>query len=329
MINKKTTIAKPKTARRSQRRVTARPRRMTRSMAPAGYGYTFRQSYRNAGNTVIPIHEVFTIKSADAGLSLMLPITLTKWTGSRAIHIAGNYIDARPLKLKYSWKPTVATSTSGSVAIGTVFSGARMTTDGTYDQISKFLASTNGGLITTIWKPASSEIQLKRNLRANNFPQYDVQPDDIPLWICLATSDTTGNVIGQLYIDALMSFKNPTTPSMTPAVNAAGDDANVEHTAATTTDPAKTEFLIPAASGSFSQGASYYFNVARNLVNSAGQQLVPALMAFAAEYMGTRTVGSVVKHVFKIDPDISSLMDGSSLASVLYTCIGRAISYFH
>lgn len=323
MRRSKVATKKP-SQRRNTRRMGVVRRRTTRSMAPIGYGYTFKQTYRNAGNATIPIHEVFTLTSADSGLSMMIPLTLTKWTGSRAINIAGNYIDARPLKLRVSWRPTVATSTSGSVAIGTVFSGARMTTDGTYDQISKYLASTNGGVITTIWKPVTTEIQLKKNLRANNFPQYDVQPDDIPLWIVVATSDTSGTTLGQIYIDAVMSFKNPTTPSMTPAVNAAGDNATIEHTAATESTPAKTELKIDSSAGTFTAGAPYYFNFAKNLLNSAGKILVPSLMGVAAEYIGI----SGDKHVFKLDPDIATLGSGGTPALTKFFCIGRAILSF-
>lgn len=213
------------------------PRRFRITAAPMSMGYSARVTanlHTSAGNATLVSREMFQVTAISGGLSYMLPLTPTKWQSTRTAQLAGTYTDFRPLRVKISWMPAIGTNTSGSVAVGTVWSGARLPTDSTsFDNISRALASTNGGFITTVWKPMTSTVALGANLIANNYPMYEVSPDDVPFWIVVATDVTPGTNVGTLFVDIQMSLKNPITAFRTLPVSATGLGTIVEDSAST------------------------------------------------------------------------------------------------
>lgn len=289
--------------------------------APAAFGFTNRTRvtlYTRKGNTFTHIREIFQMKgAADGSLSISLPFCPTKWIGTRACAICRTFTDFRPVRVKITWQPTVGTSESGSVCFGTVFSGARLPTATDYAGLSQSLTISNGGFMTTIWKPHSRFIDVGRNLRANNFPMYDVQPDDIPFWIVGCTSKTANEILGNVVVEADLSLKNPIAGEQIPPVAGAGE-AVFTHTDASGDTPASTVMKIAKTLLNFepAAGGDYGFNFTKPLKNVAGNILVPILSTIAASY----STSDATYHYFNVDPQLKSDTANSNV-------IGRLINF--
>lgn len=205
-----------------------------------------------------------------------MPICPTKWVGTRTQVLASTYTAHRPLELRVRWVPSVGTSTPGMIAIGTVFDGARVNLTGEFDTDSRTLAATNGGVITTVWKPTSTNINLKRNLRANTFPLYEVSDDDIPLWIAAVNSLNQEGVVGQLIIRAKFTLRNPSMNASTP-VSWSGE-------ATITRSGEKSSMTLQ---GNFtptpSVGNMYNFAFGKNLKNDEGNIIAQALQSVGGQ----------------------------------------------
>lgn len=243
--------------------------------------------------------EIFPVSASPTGLSFMIPMTPTKWSGTRTCALSYTYASHRPLACRVYWEPAVSTATPGSVAIGTVFAGARLPNDSDgWNSISRSLASTNGGFISTIWDHHASTIDCGRNLRANQFPLYDIQPDDIPFWICLATSATTG-MIGYLVIETKFTLRNPLSGAMAQPVTGAGD-------LTFTHDAENNTTQMSASTSMFNKilnvGQDYLFTPSRNILNTAGQAIVSILSPFIASVTSSLNDN----YTFKVDNNINS-----------------------
>lgn len=203
---------KNKSRKRRQRR-----RDFTLTRAPAGFGATVRAStrliQRDDGSATLITQEIFPIPAKRSGVSFMLPATPTKWLGTRAQTLASTYTSFRPLSVELRYLPTVSSASAGYVSIGTVFDGTRIPNGTDNDELARALAATNGGFITSCWQPAASHVGLGRNLRANTFPLYDVQDDDIPFWI-VANASTSAP--GYLLVRCRMTLHNPAAAVLTP-----------------------------------------------------------------------------------------------------------------
>lgn len=287
--------------RRSRRnRVTSRRRRAI----PVAYSFsarasaTFRQE--KDGSTSLTTTEIFPVVSQPSGLSYMLPMTPTKWANTRTCALAYTYASHRPLSCTIAWEPAVATSTSGSVAIGTIFAGARLPNDGdSWDSVSRSLACTNGGFISTIWDHHSSPVTLAKNLRANQFPLYEVSADDIPFWICVATSDTSQTMIGYLVVTAKFTLRNPLSGSISQPVTGAGSVQFTHNDETDTTTMSVPQAMINRVLGI---GADYMWTFARNLVNTAGNVVTSILSPVTARLSAI----SGSNYVFSVDNNIGT-----------------------
>lgn len=301
---------------RSKRR--NRRNRQRRRAIPVAYSFSARASamfkQEKDGSTSLTSTEIFPVISQASGLSYMLPMTPTKWANTRTCALAYTYASHRPLSCTVSWEPAVATSTSGSVAIGTVFAGARLPNDGDrWENISRALACTNGGFISTIWDHHTSSIALARNLRANQFPLYEVSADDIPFWVCVATSDTSGTTIGYLVVTTKFTLRNPLSGSISQPVTGS---SSVQFTH----DDQKNETSMSVPQSAINRvlgiGADYTWTFARNLINGAGAVVSSILSPITARLSGV----SGGNYVFSVDSAIAT-------QSALGYVIGQAANF--
>lgn len=295
---------KTKSVRKSVLRFPKSNKSTKRKTIPVAYTRT-SSSYatlRNSrdGSASLMTREIFPVSSQPAGLSLMLPMTPTKWAGTRSASLAQTYASHRPLVCKVSWEPAVGTSTSGSVAVGTVFAGARLPNDSdSFNSLANALAATNGGFMTSIWNPSSKRINLGRNLRANQFPLFEVSADDIPFWICVATSDTSGNQLGYLNVETTFTLRNPLVGSFASPVIGSGE-VNIQHDPETKV----SKMTIPQSriNRVLSVGADYAWTFARNLLNASGSVITSILSPIIARLSSNN--GSVYE--FTIDSNIGT-----------------------
>lgn len=315
---------RPKRGQRRNRR-SGRPRipGVSFSRAPIGYGFSQTTQARiytsRNGNTRVEFREIFPIKKdIDSPICFMLPMCPTKWPGTRANILCSTYTDQRPLHVKLEWQPAVTTTTPGTFTVGTVFSGARITESTEYETVSRQLTSSNGGFVTTVWKPAWMNVALSRNLRANNFPMYNVDPDDIPFWIVAATSLQSSEFLGNLVVTATLSLKNPINPNSVPPVNGFGP-AEFERVTYPDTGVTKTLLKIPKQyiKSALSHGADYIFNFSRSLLNTAHDVIVDAMGGLIGSYAGEDNN----IHTFEVDNNIATQ------GNMLFTLIGRALNF--
>jgi len=282
---------------------TQRPRRIRRWRIPAAFTATFQSSSSiktdSSGAATLRCREIFAIEAQAEGASFMLPITPTKWAGTRTAVLASTYSSHRPLSISVKWEPMVGTSTSGSVAFGTVFAGVRLpsSTD-TYVNLSRSLAATNGGFVSTIWDHHSSNVALGRNLRANQFPLYEVSADDIPLWLVLSSSVTAGP-IGYLVVDAVFTLRNPLSGQSTPPITATAT-ASFTHS----NESNQTTMSVPRSAFNrvVEVGQNLAFAFARNLISVAGGVVNQILSPLIASYLRTENDN----YVFSVDNVIAT-----------------------
>lgn len=196
--------------RRRQRR---RNRGFSSIPIPAGFASSavpdFRFRQNRDGSVQAVATEVFPVNlGIDQGLDFIIPATPTKWIATRSQMLASAYSSFRPTKLALAWVPNVGTSVNGSVAVGTVFDGVRMVS-GSNLEMMRAVAASNGGFTTPVWAPCASHVRLGTNLRANTFPLFDCDGDDIPFWIVISSDLDSRELGGFLKIEMEFSLHNP------------------------------------------------------------------------------------------------------------------------
>lgn len=285
----KNTVLKSKTARKPPQRARSRMRHVS---VPASYSSsftTFSQIKQNKdGSARISCREVFEFAGQSTGLAFMLPANPTKWVGTRTQTLSSAYTSFRPVRCKLTYIPVVGTATAGLVSVGTIFDGSRLDT-GDY---TLNLAATNGGFATTVWARASNRVSLGTNLRANTFPLYDVQDDDIPFWIVARST-----VQAMLLIEMEFILHNPTLSPMKPfAVLATVDGSNSgteytltfeDHSGLFAKDMplavklgASIDGLVPAMKTLFGKVVNVANNIISFTINGITGTAIPALLAF-------------------------------------------------
>ena len=283
----------------SRNQMTNRPRR-TRIPVALGYATTNYARLKSApSGAILSSREIFPVIAQKSGLSYALPMTPSKWSGTRTCALAYTYSSHRPLKVRVYWEPAVSTATPGSVAIGTVFAGARLPNDSdSWSSISRSLAASNGGFICTIWDHHSRIVETGRNLRSNQFPLYEVSPDDIPFWICLATSSTEG-MIGYLVVETVFSLKNPLSGSMSQPITGAGQ-VSISHDESqnTSTMTVNQSFFNKA----LQIGQDLLFTSASNLKNIAGNVMTSILSPFVGQVKSITSDS----YVFNVDNNFAT-----------------------
>lgn len=294
---------KNQVSKKSNTRIPKRSKRSTRKTVPVAYTRTTSSyaSLRNTrdGSATLSTREIFPVVSQPSGLSLMIPMTPTKWSSTRSASLAQTYASHRPLRCMIAWEPAVGTSTSGSVAVGTVFAGARLPNDSdSFNSIGSALTATNGGFMTSVWNPSVKNINLGRNLRANQFPLFEVSSDDIPFWICVATSDTSGTQLGYLIVETTFTLRNPLVGSVSAPVIGSGT-ISIQHSeqGASTMSVPKSRF-----NRALNIGADYAWAFAKNLVSVTGSLITSILSPIIARLASSTDSD----YVFSIDSNIGT-----------------------
>lgn len=281
--------------------------RYRRNYIPAGYSTSFNGfqtvTYKD-GSMAMTSSELFAL-DIKANVPFAFPIIPTKWVSTRTATLASTYALFRPTYLHLSYRPAVGTSSNGTVSFGTIWGGVSIP-NGISDW-SVYLNSTNGGFTTTVWKPFGRKIYLGKNLRANLFPLFEIDPDDVPLWV-VAYSATDLHI--NLAITMRATYRNPMTHPSEASV--------LRGTASITTSGTDKIMAITAIAeaGVFNTGIDYSFLSTTPLLNNSSGTIIRAFESF---------VGELVSHTgntynFKIDPNIAN----QALSFV--TLIGRTAS---
>lgn len=268
--------------------------------APAAFSYLTSSSAELRvvrGEPRLYIREIFHIDTVTSGLSAAIPVSPTKWRGTRAASLAANYTSFRPLKCKIHWHPSVGTSQEGNIAIGTIFDGARLPT-GDWTGLSQSLTASNGGFMVTMWQPAFSVVQLGTCLRDNLYPTYQINEDEIPFWV-VAAGSVSKQSAGYIVINLVMSLKNPINGTADPPTTFTGPTEFVHDEDTKTTVMKINNQLL---NKTLNVGTDYSFVLRDILRGTAGQAIAQILSPIIA------TVKEVVdgKTVFLVDPNIAS-----------------------
>jgi len=282
---------------RNQRRRLRRPR-MRR--APAAFSFITSSSAKITyfrGEPRLHIREIFNIDTVTSGLSAAIPVSPTKWRGTRAASLAANYTSFRPLKCKLEWHPAVGTSQEGNIAVGTIFDGARLP-NGDWTGLSQSLTASNGGFMVTMWQPAYSIIQLGTCLRDNLYPTYQINEDEIPFWV-IAAGSVAKQSAGYIVINLVMALKNPINGIADPPTTYTGPTEFIHDDDTKTTVMKINNQLL---NKTLNVGADYSFVLRDLLRGTAGQSIANILSPIIA------TVKEVVdgRTVFLVDSNIAS-----------------------
>lgn len=288
-------------------------RRRQRQNLPAAYASstttasTVRQN-RN-GRATLTFREIFPLTlNEEAGVvDLILPFSPCKWLGTRTATLCSTYSSFRPKRVRITYRPIRGANNSGAVAIGCIFDGAaaHFTNRDTGFQA---LTASNGGYLTNIWKPHSSMVALQTSLRANTFPLYNVDPDDIPFYILgIVSGIANGVTAGYIEINATLTLHNPLT-NIIP--NTSSNYVEGQFVDESTETQQSTILKLPVAAFSSNpvQGDDYWFVAGRNLLNRSQQILTRILSPFHAESLGLSENNEALFKVDSLYAPVTSLI---------------------
>lgn len=268
--------------------------------APAAFSYITSSSAKLTyfkGEPRLHIREIFNVDTVTSGLSAAIPVSPTKWRGTRAASLAANFTSFRPIRCTIQWHPAVGTSQEGNIAIGTIFDGARLPT-GDWTGLSQSLTASNGGFMVTMWQPAASFVQLGTCLRDNLYPTYQINEDEIPFWV-IAAGSVVKQSAGYIVINLVASLKNPINGIADPPTTYTGPTEFVHDDENKTTIMKVNNQLLNKA---LNVGTDYSFVLRDILRGTSGQAIAQILSPIIA------TVKEVVegKTIFTVDSNIAS-----------------------
>lgn len=217
---KKVVIKKTRRSGKNRRYNRYKKRSYTRGV-PRAFGsssQTYASIKVSKNRTFLKTSELFYPKVTDGVVDFMLPMTPTKWTNTRTSTLASTFSGCLPIALDVRWLPNAPTSSSASIAFGTVFDGINFRVS-QREQAPVVLAATNGGFVSSIWLRKSSRITLGRNLNKKSYPLFQTSMDDIPLWLLLQiqNGDVNSNY-GYLQVIATWELFNPITATPVQAL---------------------------------------------------------------------------------------------------------------
>lgn len=148
--------------------------------------------------------------TADAVTIAVIPSNPAYWLGTKISQVARGYQNYRPIKFNVHYVPHCAATQAGNVIAGTIFHEAPPT-----DNLQQSLRSSNGGIMTQVFKPATSVVKVGNNLQKNLYRVGgNIDDDSMPFYyiaIAIACKDSNNNRInpGYFYVDYTYTFKNP------------------------------------------------------------------------------------------------------------------------
>lgn len=201
-------IAPSRSVSKSNRRRPRRGNRAVERFAPAAIGaveapYVKMRTLRS-GETQIEFLEFFPLADvAETGLAAIVPVSPTLWAGKRTGAIVAQYTSFRPIMLRVGYVTSSPTTTSGTVAVGTLFDDAEIVSSE-----HMVIAALKGGFITSAWQSHWTQVRLGTSLRTNTYPTDNIGHDDIPcVVVCSRENVMTTGYIG---VHAIMTLHNPT-----------------------------------------------------------------------------------------------------------------------
>lgn len=209
----------PQRIRRQLRRNNARrlPAATTQS-----YTKQFRILYQD-GNTVKVTGRDLIYKIPDeltqqltTNVITVIPANPAYWIGTRIAALAQGYQNYRPVAMKIHYVPQCAVTQQGNIIAGTLWDQAP-----TFESLQQSLRTSNGGLLTQCYKPATSVIRMRTNLQYNLYRmagQFDQQSNPF-IYLALAIACNNANdqpiIPGYFYVTWSFILKNPIGQSIT------------------------------------------------------------------------------------------------------------------
>lgn len=150
------------------------------------------------------------ISDVDQPLIAFIPANPAYWLGTRVATIARGYQNYRPIKFDVHYVPHCAATQAGNVIAGTIFHQAPG-----IENLQQSLKTSNGGIITQAFKPATSHVKVGNNLQKNLYRVGgDIDDDSMPFYfiaIAISARNQDGQSIipGYFYVDYTYTFKNP------------------------------------------------------------------------------------------------------------------------
>lgn len=209
----------PRALRKRIRRNNARrlPAATTQS-----YTKQFRILYQD-GNTVKVTGRDLIYKIPDeltqqlaTNVITVIPANPAYWIGTRIAALAQGYQNYRPVAMKIHYVPQCAVTQQGNIIAGTLWDQAP-----TFESLQQSLRTSNGGLLTQCYKPATSVIRMKTNLQYNLYRmagQFDQQSNPF-IYMAMAIACNNSNdqpiIPGYFYVTWSFILKNPIGQSIT------------------------------------------------------------------------------------------------------------------
>lgn len=193
--------------RRQRRQIPlARPVAFKRSIVNTNIANT---TARVTGNDLV--YKIpTTITNTNANVIAVIPSNPAYWKGTRVATIAKGYQNYRPLKFNVHYVPQCAATQAGNVIAGTIYHEAP-----SVDNLQQSLKTSNGGMITQVFKPATSVIKVGTNLQKNLYRiGGNIDDDSMPFYfiaVAIACKDINNNPVvpGYFYVEYSYLFKNP------------------------------------------------------------------------------------------------------------------------
>lgn len=148
--------------------------------------------------------------TTSASTIAVIPSNPAYWLGTKISQVARGYQNYRPIKFNVHYIPHCAATQQGNVIAGTIFHEAPPA-----DNLQQSLRSSNGGIMTQVFKPATSKVKVGSNLQKNLYRVGgDIDDDSMPFYyiaIAIACQNDQNQRInpGYFYVDYTYIFKNP------------------------------------------------------------------------------------------------------------------------
>lgn len=205
-------VVRPKPSSRQRRNVPRLTRRVTQPLASSRTNKTWF-SVRSASDptsllvsgrdlvTSIPI----TLADQENRIFSVFSINPISWSGTRLSAIALAYQNYRPTKLKIHYTPQVSASTDGTVIVGTVWSDEGLP----YATMDKMLATSNGGMMSPVYHPFTTEVRLATNLQYNLYKTFGPSSELTQPFYVMAICPGCDKVPGYFSVEYEYLLKNP------------------------------------------------------------------------------------------------------------------------
>lgn len=140
----------------------------------------------------------------------VIPANPAYWTGTRIAAIAAAYQNYRPVVFKVHYVPQCAVTQQGNVLAGTLWNEVP-----SEDNLQQTLKTSNGGILTQCYKPATSSVRMRTNLQYNLYRMGgDINQQSNPfIFVAMQIGCTNSSnqpiVPGYFYITYKYILKNP------------------------------------------------------------------------------------------------------------------------